>query len=93
MIKKRSNLCYTIGVSRKGVTSGGARLRGLTPGQHNSEETSQRLRAVGDTLSDLTGPGIEPQFFRVDIDVINNRTNPPNVMHALMLIQYLAGLY
>ena len=27
-----------------------ARLRGLAPAQHSSEETSQRWRAVGDTV-------------------------------------------
>ena len=35
-------------------------LRGLAPEQHSSESTSQRWRAVGDTVSDLTGPGIKP---------------------------------
>ena len=30
-------------------------LHGLAPGQHSSEETSQRWRAVIDTVSDLTG--------------------------------------
>ena len=32
------------------VANGGAILRGLAPGQHLSEETSQQLRAAGDTL-------------------------------------------
>ena len=36
-------------------------LRGLAPGQNSSEETTQRRRAVGDTVSDLTSPEIEPQ--------------------------------
>ena len=31
-------------------------LRGLEPEQHRSEETSQRWRAVGDAVSDLTDP-------------------------------------
>ena len=39
---------------------GGAHLYGLTPPQHSYEETSQRWRAVGKTVSDLIGPGIEP---------------------------------
>ena len=33
------------------VTSGGIHTRGLAPGQHSSEETSLRWRAVGDTAS------------------------------------------
>ena len=51
---------YTRFITPKRVTSGGIHLRDLTPGQHSSEETSQRWRAVGDTVSDLTGPGSEP---------------------------------
>ena len=43
----------------------GAHLRGLAPGQHSSEESSQRWRVVGDTV-DLTGPGTEPQTSRTD---------------------------
>ena len=55
-----------LGITPKRVKSGGTHLRGKASGQHNSEETSQRWRAVGDTISDLTGPGIEPQTFRSD---------------------------
>ena len=51
---------------RKVVASGGARPRGLAPGQRSSKETSQRLRAVGYTVSDLTGLGIQSQTFRID---------------------------
>ena len=40
--KSKSNLHYTRGITPKRVTSGGAHLRGLAPGQHSSEETSQR---------------------------------------------------
>ena len=35
--------------------SGEAYLRGLAPRQHSFEETSQRRRDVGDTVSNLTG--------------------------------------
>ena len=35
-----TNLHYTRGIMPKRVTSGGAQLRGLAPGQHSSEETS-----------------------------------------------------
>ena len=48
--KKKSNLHYTRGITPKYVTNGGAHPRGLAPGLHSSEETSQRWRAVGDTV-------------------------------------------
>ena len=47
-LKSKSNLHYTCGITPKRVTSGGVHLRGLAPGQHSSEETSQRWQAVGD---------------------------------------------
>ena len=47
---QKSNLYYTRGITPKRVTSGGAHLRGLAPGVHSSEETSQRWRAVGNTV-------------------------------------------
>ena len=51
IIKKiKSNLHYTRRITPKRVTSCGAHLRGLAPGLHSSEETSQRWRAVGDTV-------------------------------------------
>ena len=53
------------------VASGGVRPRDLALGQHMSEETSQRWRAVGYTVSDLTGLGIEPKIFRIDSDIFN----------------------
>ena len=49
MKKSKLNLHYTRGIMPKRVTSGGAHLRGLAPGLHSSEETSQWWRAVGDT--------------------------------------------
>ena len=52
----KSNLHYTRRITPKRVTSCGSHLRGLAPGQHSSEETSQRWRVVGDTVSfDLPG--------------------------------------
>ena len=47
---KKSNLHYTRGITPKLVTGGGTHLRDLSPGQHCSEETSQRWRVVGDTV-------------------------------------------
>ena len=58
---QKSNLHYTRGITPKCVTSGGIHLRSLAPERHNSEETSQRWRTVGDTAStDLTGSEIVP---------------------------------
>ena len=54
---------------RNVVASGGARSRGLAPGQRSSKETSLRLRAVGYTVSDLTGLGMEFQTFRIDSEI------------------------
>ena len=50
-LKSKSNLHYTRRITPKRVTSCGAHLRGLAPGQHSSEETSQQWRVVGDTVS------------------------------------------
>ena len=52
------------------VTSDGVYLRGFGPGQHSSEETSQRWRGIGDTVSDFIDPGIEPKTSRTDSDVL-----------------------
>ena len=60
MIRK-SNFHYTRGITPKRMTSGGVHIRGLVPGQHSSDETSQRWRAVGDTASDLSCLGDEPR--------------------------------
>ena len=47
---QKSNLHYTRRITPKRVTSCGAHLRGSAPGQHSSEESSQRWRVVGDTV-------------------------------------------
>ena len=52
--------------------SSGAHFRGLALGQRTPELTSQRWQAVGDNVSDLTGPGIEPQTSRTDSNLLNN---------------------
>ena len=64
------NLHHTRDITPMRITSGGAHLRDLAPGQHSSEVTSQRWRAVGDTESDVTNPGIETQTSRTDNDVL-----------------------
>ena len=58
-----SNLYYrpTRNITPKSVTSGGAHARGLAPEHQNPEETRQRWRAVGNTVSDLTGPESNPR--------------------------------
>ena len=55
----KKNFPHFYGITPKRVTSGGAHLRGLAPGQHSSEETSQRWRADIDTVFRLTRPGIK----------------------------------
>ena len=42
------------------MVTGEVHLRCLAPAQLSYEETSQRWRALGDNVSGLTGPGIEP---------------------------------
>ena len=49
--KIKSNFHYTRRITPKRVTSCGAHLRGLVPGQHSSEESSQRWRVVGETVT------------------------------------------
>ena len=60
VFKSKSNLHCTRGFTPKCVTSGGAHLRGIAPGQRRFEERSQQWRAAGDAVFDLTGSGIEP---------------------------------
>ena len=48
-----------------------AHLRDLAPGQHSTEETSQRWRAFGDAVSDLTDPRIKPQTTRTESNVLS----------------------
>ena len=46
----------------------------------SSEETSQRRRAVGDTVSDLTDPGFKPQITRTDNNVLATELTGPPVL-------------
>ena len=57
---EKPNLHYTRGIMPKHVASDGAFVRSLASGQHSLEETSQRWWVVGDSVSDLSDPGIEP---------------------------------
>ena len=56
-----SQIDYTRDITPKRVKSTGVHLRSLAPGQHSSEERRQQWRAVGDTVFNLSGPGIEPR--------------------------------
>ena len=49
-IKKQIFIIYTRVITPKRITSGMAHLRGLAPRQRSSTKTSQRWRAVGDTV-------------------------------------------
>ena len=77
-VKKKSKLHYTRGITPKRVTSDGVHLRGLAPGQvGNAYSFGLRgnIAAVashcltGNTKSNLTGPGNEPQTSGTDSDV------------------------
>ena len=54
-----SDLHYTSGITPKRVTRGELQLRGLAPGQHYSEETSQRRRRC----VRFDCPGFKPPTF------------------------------
>ena len=74
--KKKTNHIFIIdrptrGIMPKPVKSGEDHFCGLSSGQHSSEKTSQRWRVIGDTVLDLTRPGIEPLTSRTDSDVFN----------------------
>ena len=73
--KFKSSLHSPRGIAPKRVMDGWAHLRGLAPGQHSFLKTSRRWRAVDGTLSDLTGPGIEPHVFLPASSVLNNWAN------------------
>ena len=56
--------------------SGGIHLRDLAHGQHSSEETSQRWRAVGDTAR-FHRRVIEAQTYRTDNDAFKHYASRP----------------
>ena len=58
---EKKNLYYTRDITPKRVTSGGAHLRGIAPGQHSSEKTLQQWQIVNDSVIDLTKLEIEPR--------------------------------
>ena len=68
-----SNLDYTRFIKFVVVPKRGSEWQGPIPRLSacatQRKETSQRLRAVGYTVSDLTGLGIESQTFRIDSEI------------------------
>ena len=58
--------------------SGGDYLRDLASRQCSFEETSQRWRAIGDSVSDLISPGIEPYTSRTDSMCLTTKLTGPN---------------
>ena len=66
---QKNQIFIILAVLRLRVTNGSFfHPRDLAPGQPSSEETSQQWRAVGDTLSDLTGLRIEPYVSRTVVE-------------------------
>ena len=87
---------YTRWVTPKRVTSWrGPSLRHW-PGQHSSirspgntapfEEMSQRWRAVGNTVSDLTGPRFEPQTSRSRDERVTARPTGRSPPRSILLL-------
>ena len=54
-----------------------AHLRGLGPEKHSFDDMQQRWRAVGDTVSDLIDPRIEPRTSCCDSGVLNHYVKWP----------------
>ena len=70
----------------KHVRSGGTHLLGFVSQQHSSVDTSQRSRAAGDTVSNFSGAGIEPQTLRNDSSVLNYCANiKKNIAKAILV--------
>ena len=100
--KKKSNLHYPLVITPKRITSDGANLRGSSPGQHSSEETSQRWQAVGNTEPDLTDPVIELEPSRNDSVAFNHYSisdrlfsedlNSLNIAFATMKLGLVLGV-
>ena len=66
---QKFNLQYIRVIKPKRVISIEAHLHSLAHGQHSFQVTSQRCRAVDNTVSDFTGLKFEPQTSRTDSNV------------------------
>ena len=69
-VEVKSNRHYSRIITPKRLNEERAYPGSLAPGQNNSEETSQRWRAVGDTVSDFTDPGFKSQTSRTGSNFI-----------------------
>ena len=70
--RQKNQIFNILAVLRRSVLQVTGRI--LAPEQHSFEETSQRWRA-GNTVSDLTGLGIELQTSRNDCNVLKTERN------------------
>ena len=71
-----------------------ANLRIIAPGKQNSfQRNVQRLRAVGNTVSNLTGPRFEPQTSRSRVKRVTKINTEPKVpwQDVLPLIEIFRG--
>ena len=83
---QKRNLQYSRGIAPMCVTRGEAHLLDLETGQHSSEETTQRWRAVGDTVPNMTGPAIKLRTSRTDSHVFNHYANGPVSICIILFI-------
>ena len=75
---KKLNLHYTRGITSEAfIEWRGSSARLSAWAAQLREEATQRWRTVGDTLSDLTGPGIKPRTSRAESDVFKHYANWP----------------
>ena len=79
VLLSKSNRHDTCGITLKRVKSSGVRFCGLALDQHISNKMSQWWRAVGDAVSNLTGPGIETWTSCTVSGVFNHYANRPVV--------------
>ena len=75
ILNQKTNLHHTRSITPMRVTSSEVHLRGLASGQHSFNEISQRWRAAGDTVLDLTSLGTKPQTSHTNNDIFHNCTN------------------
>ena len=71
----------------KRVTSAGAHLRDLAPGQHGFEKTPQRWRAVDDTARPAWESNSRPN--RADSDVFAHSARRPVIYHIFLFLQLM----
>ena len=80
LIKIESNLHCTRLIKLAVVPKRGSEWRGPTSRLY--ARTTQRWRAVGYSVLDLTGLGIEPQTFRIDSDIFHTALKPAGLLKS-----------